>query len=144
MIARLRAFRRRRRASVHAGAIARRYAEAASAAERAASAVHTERLAIVVELALAHRFPVSPERRLELEIADGALQMEAVAYRYAADRAADAAAIVRTGEFRLWVEENPASRSLVDADALNAFCLAHPSHPGVLTLHVRMALIPAR
>jgi hypothetical protein len=136
--------RDRRRAKMCATGIARRYTDAAFAAERAASSVHTERLAIIVELALAHRFPVTPERRTELDIIDGALQLEAVAYRYAADRAADAAAVVRTAEFRQWMLDNPAARVLSDAAALAAFCSSHPGHPGVLTLHVRMDRLPVR
>jgi hypothetical protein len=136
--------RRRRNAKACAAGIARRYADAAFAAERAASAVHTERLSIVVELALAHQYPVSPVRRTELDVRDGALQLEAVAYRYAAGRAAAAAAVVRTAEFRQWVVDNPAARRLPDATALSAFCAAHPAHPVVLSLHVRIDRVPVR
>jgi hypothetical protein len=144
MVAAIRAVLDRWHAYRAATALAKRYTGASVDASHAASAIHTDRLAIIVELGLGDRFPVAAERRHELEIRDAALELEAFAYRHAAERAHMAASIADTVEFRRWLLDNRAARLLSDASAITAFCAAHPEHPGVLTFRVRVDLISAR
>jgi hypothetical protein len=125
------------------GGLELRHHAAVRAADEAGYRMHTERLALLAALTIEPMGPLSAARRVDLEVRQGALALEVMACRHAANRARAALGIIRSQEFRRWytgLGVVPAG----DVAVVSAFCAAYPGDPGVLGLSVRTELVPIR